>query len=248
MSELQGGKFGHGFASAAVTQLLSPVISTVNSNDTDFNAGRVAVAALVGGTTSALTGGKFANGALTGAFSRAFNDELSHWDKMDKKNRAAWYKRAAPMGFDELIGKYPEIDRRMSELYADSDGWFVNEEKGMYVFENAKSSAVLMIDMPSAVAGANGVKGGSLPAIGNVSIPAGFELKMVFHTHPYSQCQLICIRGFEAMEGPSPKDAFNSFKLAPDAYHVIRDGKSNVFYGAKAGFANFLPPAFDPYR
>ena len=81
MSELQGGKFGHGFASAAVTQLMSPVISQVNDTDTDFNAGRVAVAALVGGTTSAITGGKFANGALTAAFSRAYNDE-SHHDKM----------------------------------------------------------------------------------------------------------------------------------------------------------------------
>lgn len=71
MSELQGGKFGHGFASAAVTQLMSPVISRVNDTDTDFNAGRVAVAALVGGTTSALTGGTFANEAATSAFSNA---------------------------------------------------------------------------------------------------------------------------------------------------------------------------------
>jgi hypothetical protein len=76
MSELQGGKFGHGFASAAMTQLMSPVIGSVNQGDPDFNPDRTAIAAIVGGTTSVLTGGKFANGALTAAFSRALNDGL----------------------------------------------------------------------------------------------------------------------------------------------------------------------------
>ena len=39
----------------------------------------MAAAAVLGGSTSALTGGKFANGAITGAFSRAFNDDqLAH--------------------------------------------------------------------------------------------------------------------------------------------------------------------------
>ena len=39
---------------------------------------RMVAAAVLGGTVSSLTGGKFASGALTGAFSRAFNDE-KHW-------------------------------------------------------------------------------------------------------------------------------------------------------------------------
>jgi hypothetical protein len=119
MSELQGGKFGHGFASAAVTQLMSPVISQVNANDTDFNAGRVAVAALVGGTTSALTGGKFANGALTAAFSRAYNDE-STARKMEERmkdrfkidgSRAKGVRLFAlndGLNF-ELAGQFPDI-------------------------------------------------------------------------------------------------------------------------------------------
>ena len=45
---------------------------------------RTAAAAAVGGTLSAATGGKFANGAMTGAFSRAFNDEL-HERAMEAK-------------------------------------------------------------------------------------------------------------------------------------------------------------------
>jgi len=37
-------------------------------------AKNAAISAVVGGTASKLVGGKFANGAITGAFSRMFND------------------------------------------------------------------------------------------------------------------------------------------------------------------------------
>ncbi|MYK83271.1 MAG: type IV secretion protein Rhs, partial [Gammaproteobacteria bacterium] len=70
-SMLGGGRFGHGFISAAGAQALSGPIGRLGNR---FQ--RTAAAAAVGGTLSAATGGKFANGAVTGAFSRAFNDEL----------------------------------------------------------------------------------------------------------------------------------------------------------------------------
>jgi hypothetical protein len=44
--------------------------------NSQFSPARVLAAAIVGGTTSVIVGDKFGNGALTGAFSRAFNDEL----------------------------------------------------------------------------------------------------------------------------------------------------------------------------
>jgi hypothetical protein len=75
MSVLQGGKFGHGFASAGVTQAMSGAIDNIGKGKSSYAPHRVAVAAIVGGTVSVATGGKFASGALTGAFSRAFNDE-----------------------------------------------------------------------------------------------------------------------------------------------------------------------------
>ena len=74
-SELQGGKFGHGFLSAGVTQALAGPIGDISGR-----TARVVAAATVGGTVSEITGGKFANGAMTGAFSRALNDEV-HWQK-----------------------------------------------------------------------------------------------------------------------------------------------------------------------
>jgi len=78
MNELGGGKFGHGFASAAGTQLDSAKIGTIGGGKSEYRAQRIFAAALVGGTIAEATGGKFANGAMTGAFSRAFNDEGNH--------------------------------------------------------------------------------------------------------------------------------------------------------------------------
>ena len=76
MSTMGGGKFGHGFASAAGTQLSSVMIDQIGNGAASYKAHRIMAAAVVGGTVAEVTGGKFANGALTGAFSRAFNDEL----------------------------------------------------------------------------------------------------------------------------------------------------------------------------
>ncbi len=74
LNVLQGGKFGHGFLSAGVTEALSPAIGAASSGGGAGGvvAGTVA-SAVVGGTVSELSGGKFGNGAQTGAFQYLFN-------------------------------------------------------------------------------------------------------------------------------------------------------------------------------
>ena len=94
-SVLNGGKFGHGFLSAGVTQGLSGTISRIDQGMRQ-SFRRVVASSIVGGTISALTGGKFANGTITGAFSRAFNDER-HWSARD---RAAAVASEAVYGVD----------------------------------------------------------------------------------------------------------------------------------------------------
>lgn len=64
MADLQGGKFGHGFISAGVSALAGGAFGKTP-------VGRVIGSAVVGGTVSKLTGGKFANGAITAAFAAA---------------------------------------------------------------------------------------------------------------------------------------------------------------------------------
>ncbi|MEO0442474.1 MAG: FG-GAP-like repeat-containing protein [Pseudomonadota bacterium] len=78
IAKLQGGQFGHGFFSAGFTK---GVMGAANFDYSNRNravvAGRTAVAAMVGGTVSEVTGGKFANGARTAAIGHLFNQELS---------------------------------------------------------------------------------------------------------------------------------------------------------------------------
>ncbi|MGH8458310.1 MAG: RHS repeat-associated core domain-containing protein, partial [Nevskiales bacterium] len=75
-SDLQGGSFKSGFLSAGFAQAASPGIERyLGQLGTPGAPARVIAAAVIGGTASELGGGKFANGAVTGAFSRAFNDE-----------------------------------------------------------------------------------------------------------------------------------------------------------------------------
>ena len=72
---LQGGKFGHGFISAGVAKAVTPKIGKWDSGayGGGKDIGQAAAAAVVGGTTSVITGGKFANGAITAAYANLYN-------------------------------------------------------------------------------------------------------------------------------------------------------------------------------
>jgi len=50
MSTMGGGKFGHGFASAAGTQLSSVMIDQIGNGAASYKAHRIMAAAVVGGT------------------------------------------------------------------------------------------------------------------------------------------------------------------------------------------------------
>jgi hypothetical protein len=76
VQHLQGGRFGSGFAAAGLTEATSGMIDGIDPSNPDVSrALRIATAGMVGGTASALTGGKFAAGFITAAFARAYNAE-----------------------------------------------------------------------------------------------------------------------------------------------------------------------------
>ncbi|MDR0969397.1 MAG: hypothetical protein LBM67_02515 [Lentimicrobiaceae bacterium] len=61
--------------------------------NTNVSAGsQVALSAVLGGTVEALGGGKFANGAVTGAFVMLFNHLQHEPDKKKVESRARYYK------------------------------------------------------------------------------------------------------------------------------------------------------------
>lgn len=112
MSAMQGGKFGHGFASAGITQAFAPGIDGIDEANTGYSAARVIAAAVVGGTASVASGGKFANGAITGAFSRAFNDEMHRRARSSARDaRGMNYDKSHPnYHFHQFEGEICAID------------------------------------------------------------------------------------------------------------------------------------------
>ncbi len=75
ISKAQGSTWSGGFWSGFATSLLSPLASSASSFES-----KVAMSAIVGGTAAELGGGKFANGAVTGAFIMMYN-EMGHVTK-----------------------------------------------------------------------------------------------------------------------------------------------------------------------
>jgi hypothetical protein len=76
LTELQGGKFGHGFISAGFTEALSPAVGMIKGDDFGSIMARSGISAAIGGTASSLSGGSFANGAKTGSFQELFNSSV----------------------------------------------------------------------------------------------------------------------------------------------------------------------------
>ena len=75
LSKLQGGRFGHGLASAGITKIASPAIEFAANDDSFAEA---SMATIAGGSISSISGGKFANGAVTAAMAYAFNSLAHH--------------------------------------------------------------------------------------------------------------------------------------------------------------------------
>ncbi|GAA5525250.1 hypothetical protein Maes01_01815 [Microbulbifer aestuariivivens] len=131
MSEMQGGRFKHGFTSAGIVQAFSGGIDLIDAG-AESSVMRVIAAAVLGGTASVASGGKFANGAITGAFSRAFNDEAQHGaQKNSGARRYAARQARAALGSTTMpeleSGIYPFVkDAALIGIVEVSDLWLID--------------------------------------------------------------------------------------------------------------------------
>uniref|UniRef100_UPI00249461A1 RHS repeat domain-containing protein n=1 Tax=Shewanella algicola TaxID=640633 RepID=UPI00249461A1 len=108
-SVLNGGKFGHGFLSAGVTQALGNVKGLFTNAPQGIDRISNAVkAAVIGGTISEITGGKFTNGAITGAFSRLLNDDALAGSKKASTLNAKYEKGLENV--KSAVDKYGVLD------------------------------------------------------------------------------------------------------------------------------------------
>lgn len=69
-SQAMGGSFEHGFLAGSFSTLAQPITQIAKTSEQ-----RIVITSMVGGTASTLGGGKFANGALSGAMIQIYNDE-----------------------------------------------------------------------------------------------------------------------------------------------------------------------------
>ena len=95
VSLAQGGKFGHGFAAGAFGKAASIGMAGSNAygvlriDGEDFVAlvSRTSISAAIGGTASNLSGGNFANGAVTAAMQHLFNAERRRGPRNQYRDR-----------------------------------------------------------------------------------------------------------------------------------------------------------------
>jgi RHS repeat-associated protein len=102
LTELQGGEFRHGFYAAFASSAASGPIRELMP---DSMTGRTAAAAIVGGTASAIGGGKFANGAVTAAFTHLFNDEAHAMMSSMGGSEAGAYYPAGSFGPSDYVDR-----------------------------------------------------------------------------------------------------------------------------------------------
>ncbi|MDO6709001.1 RHS repeat domain-containing protein [Photobacterium sp. 1_MG-2023] len=143
-SVMGGGKFGDGFWSAAVTQAFAPDISAIVPGESGLAMfGRVAIAAVIGGTGSRLSGGKFENGAVSGAFSRLFNDE-SHREQNDATNSVQSQGNNSLSVVADVIGKIWALPNTIIGAIYGGVGHIVGEVG--YVFGLFDASPSITVD------------------------------------------------------------------------------------------------------
>ena len=133
-AELQGGDFGSSFLSGFTGSIAGSMITAKSGDESFFGAKnkggkylarRTVAAAVVGGTTSEIAGGKFANGAATAAMVHLLNHENGHitQSKRLKANRL------------KAQGKLRQFTLDQAQLV--EDGLISSNEAGARIYEQA---------------------------------------------------------------------------------------------------------------
>ncbi len=105
-STISGGKFGHGFISAGVGGMVGGSRLASTSGTSGQQLGRLLVRMVIAGTVSKLTGGKFANGAGSTAFSWAVTAATADDVLITAKKKDG----NTPVVTEDTIVVRPEVD------------------------------------------------------------------------------------------------------------------------------------------
>ena len=162
---VQGGNMFHGFLMGAVSSAGGYYINKYA--DSLGKVGEISANAVLSGTVDELGGGKFANGAVTGAFSIMFNDMMHsiefkkiNWEKVvkelqklyaeyDEQNNPDLYKKQGGQIKSVVYANYPELTKNACALKLcialEKAGFFIppvkntfKTGKGHYFFVSAE--------------------------------------------------------------------------------------------------------------
>jgi hypothetical protein len=158
MSDLLGGKFGHGFVSAGVGSIMGG-----NSLKIKNDFGRYATVALVGGTVSKMTGGKFANGAMTATLAAIVSNHL----RKAAIKESTPSRRGADVPYDDPVLRTKDAARTLLERSSDGNehaaALYTDGEK-YYFTEPVTDGLTHEVRVPRH--------------------PDGFTLEGIIHNHP----------------------------------------------------------------
>jgi len=154
MSDLQGGKFGHGFFSAGLTKSVN-VNGMIDSFGAAYDAARIAMAAVIGGTISSITGGKFGNGAVTAGFVQMLN---ANSQIKGARNNPMGHQRPGSIPIQGLDGKWHWADPQVHAKNFGSD--YLATQTGEVMSDYVHTTK-------EEVAKAGGYIGGALAAAGS---------------------------------------------------------------------------------
>ena len=144
MEEADGGQFQHGFYAGAVSAGFGA------ATEGNSRTARLIGAAAAGGTTSAMSGGKFSNGAITGAYVMLFNDFLHEQPKKPKSLTDADFISCTDNNY-ELQGTESPLWRRpdfiCDVLYPESDPSLRIEQRDNMKFEGKMDKGMNLIKL-----------------------------------------------------------------------------------------------------
>jgi len=150
----QGGRFEHGFMSGFFSSFVPGLMPNVNMGD----VGSMVFGAAIGGTTEALGGGKFANGAITGAYVGLFNHAMHRGNNQPQEEdllEEPWELSPEEGGYVndlktglKIIEEIANWEKVEVSMYQKEDGrffinpWEGNSLKESYQFFEVRSDGI----------------------------------------------------------------------------------------------------------
>ena len=205
---IQGGNMFHGFMMGAVSGAGGNYIH--NNLQAIGRFGEISANAILSGTVSELGGGKFANGAITGAFSIMFNDMMHEMRSNRRK-----YHDLIIYGKNKMKNRIDAMKRMIerSKFTGNEVCAAILEDGSVVIYHDSESTSESCIGYHN-----DGTRNGkNVETYHNMNNGKDYVIKTYLHTHPYSDCKdnYLCV---------SQEDFDNAYEFNNEINILFLDG------------------------